>query len=71
MLWIMYVMNYIDRTNIGVSSVQDISRQETDFQNAKVGGMQTDLNLSSSDYSLVLSIFFVVSASFDTSCSLF
>jgi len=30
-------------------------------QNAKVGGMQKDLNLSSSDYSLVLSIFFVVS----------
>ncbi|WVQ78516.1 hypothetical protein IAT38_000602 [Cryptococcus sp. DSM 104549] len=44
MLWLMYVFNYIDRTNIG---------------NAKTGGMQADLNLSSSDYSLVLSIFFV------------
>jgi len=30
-------------------------------QNAKVGGMQADLKLTSSDYSLVLSIFFVVS----------
>lgn len=30
-------------------------------QNAKTGGMQADLKLSSSDYSLVLSIFFVVS----------
>ncbi|WWC85182.1 uncharacterized protein L201_000040 [Kwoniella dendrophila CBS 6074] len=44
MLWIMYVFNYLDRTNIG---------------NAKVGGMQKDLKLTSSDYSLVLSIFFV------------
>ncbi|WRT65242.1 uncharacterized protein IL334_002185 [Kwoniella shivajii] len=44
MLWIMYVFNYLDRTNIG---------------NAKVGGMEADLKLSSSDYSLVLSIFFV------------
>ncbi|KIV78622.1 hypothetical protein PV11_06256 [Exophiala sideris] len=43
-LWVMYIFNYLDRTNIG---------------NAKVGGMQTDLKLSSSDYSMVLSIFFV------------
>ena len=28
-------------------------------QNAKVGGMEADLNLSSSDYSLALSVFFV------------
>ncbi|OAG40889.1 hypothetical protein AYO21_04966 [Fonsecaea monophora] len=43
-LWAMYIFNYLDRTNIG---------------NAKVGGMEEDLSLSSSDYSLVLSIFFV------------
>ncbi|ETN44778.1 uncharacterized protein HMPREF1541_09653 [Cyphellophora europaea CBS 101466] len=43
-LWAMYVFNYLDRTNIG---------------NAKVGGMETDLDLSSSDYSLIVSIFFV------------
>ncbi|ORX33302.1 hypothetical protein BD324DRAFT_654251 [Kockovaella imperatae] len=47
MLWIMYVFNYVDRTNIG---------------NAKTGGMQDQLHLSSSDYSLVLSIFFRVRA---------
>ncbi|WVR04204.1 hypothetical protein IAU60_001204 [Kwoniella sp. DSM 27419] len=46
MLWVMYIFNYLDRTNIG---------------NAKVGGMQKDLKLTSSDYSLVLSIFFVPS----------
>ncbi|TXT11848.1 uncharacterized protein COLE_02258 [Cutaneotrichosporon oleaginosum] len=44
MLWVMFCMNYLDRTNIG---------------NAKVGGMEADLRLSSSEYSLVLSIFFV------------
>ncbi|GFZ47584.1 hypothetical protein JCM24511_05328 [Saitozyma sp. JCM 24511] len=44
MLWVMYIFNYIDRTNIG---------------NAKTGGMQADLKLTSSDYSLVLSIFFI------------
>ncbi|KDN49592.1 MFS general substrate transporter [Tilletiaria anomala UBC 951] len=43
-LWLMYVLNYIDRTNIG---------------NAKVGGMQQDLNLNSTGYSLGLLIFFV------------
>ncbi|GHJ88605.1 hypothetical protein NliqN6_5007 [Naganishia liquefaciens] len=43
-LWLMYVFNYLDRTNIG---------------NAKVGGMEKELGLSSSDYSLALSIFFV------------
>ena len=35
-------------------------------QNAKVGGMQADLKLTSSDYSLVLSIFFVVSSDLST-----
>ena len=29
-------------------------------QNAKIGGMEQDLKLTSSDYSLALSIFFVV-----------
>ncbi|KAJ9092566.1 hypothetical protein QFC21_006797 [Naganishia friedmannii] len=43
-LWLMYVFNYLDRTNIG---------------NAKVGGMEKALKLTSSDYSLALSIFFV------------
>jgi hypothetical protein len=62
MLWVMYVMNYIDRTNIGVSPVTRIGQVAILMgQNAKVGGMQEDLKLTSSDYSLVLSIFFVVS----------
>ncbi|KAH8927185.1 MFS general substrate transporter [Atractiella rhizophila] len=43
-LWIMYVINYLDRSNIG---------------NARVGGMEDALHLSSNDYSLALLIFFV------------
>ncbi|KAL3417232.1 major facilitator superfamily transporter [Phlyctema vagabunda] len=42
-LWIMYILNYIDRTNIG---------------NARIAGMADDLSLSDGDYSWVLSIFF-------------
>lgn len=43
MLWIMYILNYVDRTNIG---------------NAKIAGMAKDLNLTDDGYAWVLSIFF-------------
>ncbi|RSM15864.1 hypothetical protein CDV31_004806 [Fusarium ambrosium] len=43
MLWIMYILNYVDRTNIG---------------NAKIAGMQDDLSLTDDNYAWVLSIFF-------------
>ncbi|CRK22447.1 hypothetical protein BN1723_002886 [Verticillium longisporum] len=43
MLWIMYILNYIDRTNIG---------------NAKIAGMGDDLALDDNEYAWVLSIFF-------------
>lgn len=66
-LWAMYIFNYLDRTNIGVSGTNLVMRTyalgivtDLSIQNAKVGGMEEDLKLSSSDYSLVLSIFFVV-----------
>ncbi|OAA73931.1 Major facilitator superfamily domain, general substrate transporter [Cordyceps fumosorosea ARSEF 2679] len=42
-LWIKYVFNYIDRTNIG---------------NAKIAGMQRDLRLTDDGFAWVLSIFF-------------
>ncbi|PWN48435.1 MFS general substrate transporter [Violaceomyces palustris] len=44
MLWVMYVLNYIDRTNIG---------------NAKVQGLAKDLKLDDNGYSVALLIFFV------------
>jgi len=43
MLWIMYILNYVDRTNIG---------------NAKIAGMGADLSLTDDQYAWILSIFF-------------
>ncbi|KAL4973586.1 major facilitator superfamily domain-containing protein [Aspergillus desertorum] len=43
-IWIMYLLSYMDRTNIG---------------NAKVAGMSDDLGLTSSQYSVVLVVFFI------------
>ncbi|KAK6359159.1 hypothetical protein TWF696_000327 [Orbilia brochopaga] len=43
-MWLMYLLSYMDRTNIG---------------NAKVAGMQADLHLSSNQYSVALVVFFI------------
>ncbi|KZV88024.1 MFS general substrate transporter [Exidia glandulosa HHB12029] len=43
-VWIMYLMNYLDRSNIG---------------NARVAGMEDDLSLTDNRYSIALLIFFV------------
>ncbi|KAF5862569.1 hypothetical protein ETB97_011566 [Aspergillus alliaceus] len=43
-MWIMYLLSYMDRTNIG---------------NAKISGMQEDLNLTSDQYSTCLGVFFI------------
>ncbi|KAB8200213.1 major facilitator superfamily domain-containing protein [Aspergillus parasiticus] len=43
-IWVMYLLSYLDRTNIG---------------NAKISGMEVDLNLSSNQYSIALVVFFV------------
>ncbi|GHJ88969.1 hypothetical protein NliqN6_5371 [Naganishia liquefaciens] len=46
-IWFMYVMSYLDRANIG---------------NAKTGGMERDLNLTSNEYSIALLVFFAMSS---------
>ncbi|KAI5251619.1 MFS general substrate transporter [Aureobasidium subglaciale] len=43
-IWLMYLLSYMDRTNIG---------------NAKIAGMNKDLGLSDSQYSMALVIFFI------------
>ncbi|EGX88215.1 vitamin H transporter, putative [Cordyceps militaris CM01] len=43
-MWFMYLLSYMDRTNIG---------------NAKIAGMDKDLNLDSNKYSIALTAFFV------------
>ncbi|RPA87802.1 major facilitator superfamily transporter [Ascobolus immersus RN42] len=42
-LWVMYILNYVDRTNIG---------------NARIAGMEEDLELNDDRFAWVLSIFF-------------
>ncbi|KAF2439360.1 MFS general substrate transporter [Karstenula rhodostoma CBS 690.94] len=49
-MWLMYLLSYMDRTNIG---------------NAKVAGMQEDLNLTSNQYSICLVVFFVTYVVFE------
>lgn len=44
MIWVLKTISYLDRANIG---------------NAKVGGMERDLALSSTQYSVIL-LFFVI-----------
>ncbi|ETW78559.1 major facilitator superfamily [Heterobasidion irregulare TC 32-1] len=43
-IWILYTLSYLDRANIG---------------NARSGGMERDLHLSSNQYSVILLVFFV------------
>lgn len=43
-IFLMYLLSYIDRTNIG---------------NAKIAGLQDDLHLSSGQYSMSLIVFFI------------
>ncbi|KAL6709805.1 hypothetical protein ACN47E_000590 [Coniothyrium glycines] len=49
-IWLMYLLSYMDRTNIG---------------NAKIAGMATDLNLTSNQYSIALVVFFVTYVAFE------
>lgn len=43
-IWLMYLLSYMDRTNIA---------------NAKIGGMEEDLHLDSNRYSIALTVFFI------------
>ncbi|KAH7397446.1 major facilitator superfamily domain-containing protein [Pyrenochaeta sp. MPI-SDFR-AT-0127] len=49
-IWLMYLLSYMDRTNIG---------------NAKIAGMADDLKLSSNQYSIALVVFFVTYVAFE------
>ncbi|KAF6807552.1 vitamin H transporter [Colletotrichum plurivorum] len=44
LMWVLYLLSYMDRTNIG---------------NAKIAGMDKDLNLDSGRYSIALVVFFI------------
>ncbi|KAK4635568.1 MFS transporter prlL [Fulvia fulva] len=49
-MWLMYLLSYMDRTNIG---------------NAKVAGMTDDLRMDSNDYSVSLVVFFITYVLFE------
>ncbi|KAF2489687.1 MFS general substrate transporter [Lophium mytilinum] len=49
-IWLMYLLSYMDRTNIG---------------NAKVAGMDVDLHLTSGQYSISLVVFFITYVVFE------
>ncbi|EMD88736.1 hypothetical protein COCC4DRAFT_81162 [Bipolaris maydis ATCC 48331] len=49
-MWLMYLLSYMDRTNIG---------------NAKIAGMADDLGLTSNQYSIALVVFFVTYVAFE------
>ncbi|KAI9835629.1 MAG: hypothetical protein M1838_005268 [Thelocarpon superellum] len=49
-IWLMYLLSYVDRTNIG---------------NAKIAGLQADLRLSSGQYSVSLVVFFITYVVFE------
>ncbi|OSS47228.1 hypothetical protein B5807_09860 [Epicoccum nigrum] len=49
-IWLMYLLSYMDRTNIG---------------NAKIAGMADDLKLTSNEYSIALVVFFVTYVAFE------
>ncbi|KAJ5288175.1 vitamin H transporter [Penicillium angulare] len=55
-IWVMYLLSYLDRTK------QVLLRQgqaRTLIANAKISGMEVDLNLTSNQYSIALVVFFV------------
>ncbi|KAH9831696.1 Major Facilitator Superfamily [Teratosphaeria destructans] len=54
-MWIMYLLSYMDRTNIG---------------NAKVAGMTADLHMDSNQYSVSLVVFFVTYVVFEVPSNL-
>jgi hypothetical protein len=62
-IWFMYLLSYMDRTKY-VACTQFHDELATNdscnsIGNAKISGMETDLNLTSNQYSTALVVFFV------------
>jgi hypothetical protein len=63
-IWIMYLLSYMDRTKYIIMPSVPMDQRLTHIHtysigNAKISGMETDLNLSSGQYSIALVVFFV------------
>jgi len=64
MVWTMYLLSYMDRTKYVDSGGPWYRGRVTDtlphsIGNAKISGMETDLDLTSSQYSIALVVFFI------------
>ncbi len=60
--WVLYLLGYLDRANIGyvIPLLQDYWMIFTEmFRNAKTGGLEDDFGLTSSQYSIIVLVFFV------------
>ncbi|TKA49262.1 hypothetical protein B0A55_12856, partial [Friedmanniomyces simplex] len=51
-LWFLYMLAFLDRTNIGTSMRSPFAR------NAKIQGLTKDLKMTGNDYNIALMIFF-------------
>ncbi|KAL8810628.1 MAG: hypothetical protein Q9200_002420 [Gallowayella weberi] len=60
-IWLMYLLSYVDRTKcVSCKASRGVALLISDsIGNAKIAGMQNDLRLSSSQYSISLIVFFV------------
>ena len=58
-IWLMYLLSYIDRTKFVPSPFLSATANLPSIGNAKIAGLQSDLHLSSSQFSVALVVFFV------------
>jgi hypothetical protein len=58
-IWLLYMLGYLDRANIGNAKTGEPSLPQFANQADPAGGLERDLNLSSTQYSVVLLVFFV------------
>jgi hypothetical protein len=62
MLWFLYMLAFLDRTNIGTIRSEDLDKLESVLirvvGNAKIQGMTKDLKMTGNDYNVALFLFF-------------
>lgn len=60
-IWVMYLLSYLDRTKYVATSCVffSLTTHFCSIGNAKISGMETDLDLNSNEYSIALVVFFV------------
>ena len=59
--WVLYLLGYLDRANVGYAMNFDCTMESIliTSRNAKTGGLEDDFGLSSSQYSIIVLVFFL------------